>query len=113
MQEPTFLILTALAAAPQHGYGIMADVRRISSGRVRLRLQIAPVDQLTEGLLDSLHRGRATWPNRFGKHIVGSKMQTELALRGREDIENCAVHRRVLCYDMAEQSRRGARQHGR
>jgi DNA-binding PadR family transcriptional regulator len=37
MQEPTFLILTALAEGPQHGYGIMTDVARISAGRVRLR----------------------------------------------------------------------------
>ena len=37
MQEATFLILTALAAAAQHGYGIITDVREISGGRVRLR----------------------------------------------------------------------------
>jgi DNA-binding PadR family transcriptional regulator len=37
LQEPTFLILTALAAGPQHGYGIMTDVEEISAGRVRLR----------------------------------------------------------------------------
>ncbi|MFC6554261.1 PadR family transcriptional regulator [Nonomuraea cavernae] len=37
MQEPTFLILTALAAGPQHGYGLIADVEQISEGRVRLR----------------------------------------------------------------------------
>jgi len=37
MQEATFLILTALAAGSQHGYGIIADVTRISDGRVRLR----------------------------------------------------------------------------
>ena len=37
MQEPTFLILTSLAAGPQHGYGIMTDVAQISEGRVRLR----------------------------------------------------------------------------
>jgi len=37
LQEPTFLILTALAAGAQHGYGIMTDVERISDGRVRLR----------------------------------------------------------------------------
>jgi len=37
LREPTFLILTALAAGPQHGYGIMTDVARISEGRVRLR----------------------------------------------------------------------------
>jgi hypothetical protein len=33
MQEATFLILTALAAGSQHGYGIITDVRH---GRVRL-----------------------------------------------------------------------------
>jgi DNA-binding PadR family transcriptional regulator len=37
MQEATFLILTALAAGSQHGYGILADVQEISGGRVRLR----------------------------------------------------------------------------
>jgi len=37
MQEATFLILTALAAGSQHGYGIISDVVRISDGRVRLR----------------------------------------------------------------------------
>ena len=36
-QEPTFLILTALAAGAQHGYGIMTDVADISGGRVKLR----------------------------------------------------------------------------
>jgi DNA-binding PadR family transcriptional regulator len=37
MQEATFLILTALAARSQHGYGILTDVQEISGGRVRLR----------------------------------------------------------------------------
>src|SRR5271166_3044185 len=37
LREPTFLILTALAAGPQHGYGIMTDVAQISGGRVKLR----------------------------------------------------------------------------
>ena len=37
MQEPTFWILTSLAAGPRHGYGIMTDVERISEGGLRLR----------------------------------------------------------------------------
>jgi DNA-binding PadR family transcriptional regulator len=37
MQEATFLIVTALAAGSQHGYGIITDVKQISGGRVRLR----------------------------------------------------------------------------
>jgi DNA-binding PadR family transcriptional regulator len=55
MQEPTFLILTSLAAGPQHGYGIMADVTQISDGRVRLRAGTlyAALDRLsTDRLLE-------------------------------------------------------------
>ncbi len=37
MQESSFLILTALAAGSQHGYGIIRDVEGISGGRVRLQ----------------------------------------------------------------------------
>jgi len=37
MQEATFMILTALAAGSQHGYGITTDVQAISAGRVRLK----------------------------------------------------------------------------
>lgn len=37
LREPTFLILTALAARAQHGYGILLDVEQISEGRVKLR----------------------------------------------------------------------------
>src|SRR5690348_2131122 len=36
MQEATFLILTAVAAGTQHGYGIISDVAEISDGRVKL-----------------------------------------------------------------------------
>jgi DNA-binding PadR family transcriptional regulator len=51
MQEPTFLILTSLAAGPQHGYGIMTDVSQISADRVRLRpgTLYAALDRLTTG----------------------------------------------------------------
>jgi DNA-binding PadR family transcriptional regulator len=37
LQEPTFLILAALAAEPAHGYGITQAVATLSGGRVRLR----------------------------------------------------------------------------
>jgi DNA-binding PadR family transcriptional regulator len=36
MREPTFLILTALAEGPRHGYGILQEVTELSGGRVRL-----------------------------------------------------------------------------
>lgn len=37
LREPTFLILTALARAPQHGYGLITEVAELSGGRTRLR----------------------------------------------------------------------------
>lgn len=56
LREPTFLILTALAAGPQHGYGIMTDVERMSDGRVKLRpgTLYAALDRVvTEGLVEA------------------------------------------------------------
>ncbi|MFU8852878.1 PadR family transcriptional regulator [Micromonospora sp. SL1-18] len=37
MQEPTFLILTALATEPKHGYGVTQEVAELSDGMVTLR----------------------------------------------------------------------------
>src|SRR5262245_57628907 len=37
LQEPTFLILTALAGGPVHGYGVIQQVTELSEGRVVLR----------------------------------------------------------------------------
>ncbi|MFJ8040449.1 PadR family transcriptional regulator [Kitasatospora sp. NPDC096147] len=36
LQEPTRLVLTALADAPRHGYAIIQEVLAISAGRTRL-----------------------------------------------------------------------------
>jgi DNA-binding PadR family transcriptional regulator len=55
MQEPTFLVLTALASGPQHGYGIMTEIMEISGGSVRLRTGTlyAALDRLAgEGLVE-------------------------------------------------------------
>jgi Transcriptional regulator PadR-like family len=49
-------VLTALAAGPQHGYGITTDVARISGNRVRLRAGTlyAALDRLRgEQLIDA------------------------------------------------------------
>ncbi len=58
LQEPSFLILTALAAGPQHGYGIMTDAERISGGRLRLRAGTlyAALDRLSAEQLVELDR---------------------------------------------------------
>jgi DNA-binding PadR family transcriptional regulator len=56
LQEPTFLILTALAAGAQHGYGIMNDVAQISGDAVKLHAGTlyAALDRLTgENLVEA------------------------------------------------------------
>ena len=53
LQEPAFLVLTALADGPMHGYGLVQDVIRISEGRVRLHTGslYAALDRLREARL--------------------------------------------------------------
>lgn len=38
MREPTFLMLTALADGPKHGYALIEEVDRVSRGRIRLKV---------------------------------------------------------------------------
>jgi DNA-binding PadR family transcriptional regulator len=55
MNEPTFLVLTALAGEPQHGYAVLTDVAQMTGGRVRLRAGTlyAALDRLrTDGLIE-------------------------------------------------------------
>ena len=55
MREPTFLVLTALAETPQHGYAVIEDIARITEGRVRLRAGTlyAALDRLrSDGLIE-------------------------------------------------------------
>ncbi len=65
LQEPTFLILTALLEEPLHGYALLAEVERVSGGRVQLRVGTlyAALDRLAdEGLVavesEEVVRGR-------------------------------------------------------
>ncbi|GAB3157022.1 hypothetical protein GCM10027290_56330 [Micromonospora sonneratiae] len=56
LREPTFLILTALAREPMHGYGIIGEVKALSTGRLSLRpgtLYGALDRLLDEGLVES------------------------------------------------------------
>ncbi|MGX7675453.1 PadR family transcriptional regulator [Plantactinospora sp. DSM 117369] len=55
LREPTFLILTALAREPMHGYGIVTEVAALSDGRLTLRpgTLYGALDRLTdEGLVE-------------------------------------------------------------
>jgi PadR family transcriptional regulator len=55
LQEPTFLVLAALATEPLHGYGIIRAVAELSEDRVQLRAgTLYPaLDRLTnDGLVE-------------------------------------------------------------
>jgi DNA-binding PadR family transcriptional regulator len=66
LQEPTLLLLTALADAPRHGYALIQEIAEISDGRVRMRTGTlyAALDRLLDqGLIrverDEVVDGRA------------------------------------------------------
>jgi DNA-binding PadR family transcriptional regulator len=86
MQEATFLILTALAAGSQHGYGIITDVAEISGGRVRLRAGTlyTALDRLRDDGLIALDREEVV-DNRLRRYYrltpVGSERLAEEAAR--------------------------------
>jgi DNA-binding PadR family transcriptional regulator len=51
VREPTFLVLTALAKGPCHGYGIIQEVELLSEGATRLKAGTlyAALDRLERG----------------------------------------------------------------
>jgi DNA-binding PadR family transcriptional regulator len=97
MQEPTFLILTALAAEPRHGYGVMKEVAKLSGGDVQLRVGTlyGALDRLeAEGLVEVDHE--ETVDSRLRRYYrlttVGSAVLAEEALRRRAQA-NAALNR--------------------
>jgi DNA-binding PadR family transcriptional regulator len=62
LQEPTFLILTALAGGPKHGYAVLRDVEALSDGRVTLRpgTLYTALDRLTAERLVEVEREEVT-----------------------------------------------------
>ena len=72
--EPAFLILTALAREPQHGYAVIEDVLDISGGQVRLHTGTlySVLDRLREGGLIEVDR----------EEIVQSRLRRYYRLTG-------------------------------
>lgn len=67
MQEPTFLILAALAEGKKHGYALIGDASTLSEGRVQLKVGTlyAALDRLAkEGLVE-----------RAGEEIVDGRLR--------------------------------------
>ncbi|HWM33254.1 MAG TPA: PadR family transcriptional regulator [Pseudolysinimonas sp.] len=72
MREPTFLILSALADGPKHGYAIIVDAEGQSEGRVRLQAGTlyAALDRLSaEGLVHTT-----------GEEVVGGRRRRYVGL---------------------------------
>lgn len=71
MREPTYLLLTAIAAGRQHGYGLVQEVAELSDGRVQLRAGTlyGALDRLTaEGLV--VTDGEEVVSGRFRRYYV-------------------------------------------
>jgi DNA-binding PadR family transcriptional regulator len=90
--EPAFLVLTALAAQPQHGYGVIEDVVRISEGRVRLHAGTlyAVLDRLRTGGLIEVEREEIV-QSRLRRYYrltgLGARRLTEETERMRRHVE--------------------------
>lgn len=80
MREATFLILTALADEPRHGYGILQEVGVLSGGRVTLLpgTLYAALDRLVaQGLVELSH-----------EQVIGGRLRRYYRLRadGRAEL---------------------------
>ncbi len=74
LREQAFLVLTSLAAQPQHGYAVIEDVQQISGGRVRLHTGslYAILDRLRDGGLIEVDR----------EEVVASRLRRYYRLTG-------------------------------
>ena len=61
LQEPTFLILAALAEEPMHGYGVIQEVAALSDGRVTLRIRYRFIGDLSPAVTAVVDPARLTW----------------------------------------------------
>ena len=87
MQEPAFLVLTALAGGAQHGYGLVEDVLRVSDGHVKLYTGTlyAVLDRLREGGLVEVDR----------EEIVDSRLRRYYRLTGAGAVRLAAETERM------------------
>ncbi|RJK96137.1 PadR family transcriptional regulator [Vallicoccus soli] len=96
LQEPSFLILSALAGGPMHGYAVLQEVGELSRGSVRLRVGTlyGALDRLAgEGLvavdreevvdsrLRRYYRLTGLGAERLEAEALRSRRQAEAALR--------------------------------
>jgi DNA-binding PadR family transcriptional regulator len=94
MTGQAFFVLTALAAGPRHGYGIVGDVADLSHGRVKLKIGSL------YGVLDRLAAGGLIEPDREEAHDGRLRRYYRLTPDGRralaEEAEVRAATARVV-----------------
>ncbi|OJX77042.1 PadR family transcriptional regulator [Leifsonia sp. 71-9] len=81
LREPSFLLLTALADGPKHGYALLSEVSELSEGRLRLKVGslYAMIERLEAGGLVVHQRDE----------VVAGRLRRYFALSdaGRERLE--------------------------
>lgn len=89
MREPTFLILSALAVEPAHGYAIIKQVEHSSGGAVKLRVGTlyGALDRLSDQGLIELDR----------EEVVDSRLRRyyRLSAAGARALRDEATRRKV------------------
>ncbi|MFF7333990.1 PadR family transcriptional regulator [Streptomyces sp. NPDC090306] len=97
VQGPALLILTALADAPRHGYGLIQEIAALSDGSVRMRTGTL------YGALDRLQQQGLIRPER--EEVVDGRARRFYALteEGREALAAEAARLRTV---VAEAERR-------
>ncbi|MFI2703891.1 PadR family transcriptional regulator [Cellulosimicrobium composti] len=105
LQEPAFLVLSALAAGPLHGYGIAQDVESSSAGRVTLRAGTlyGAIDRLVaaglvevdhEEVVDSRLRRYYRLTSEGGERLATEAERAEA--QARRALERLAARRRTV-----------------
>jgi len=81
LTEPVLLVLTSLAAHPQHGYALIKDIEQLSGGRVRMS---------TGTLFGALQRLlSAGWIERFEQEDTArQKLAYRLTAAGRRQLHS-------------------------
>ena len=98
MQEPTFLILTALADEARHGYGVIQEVAALSGGRVTLRpgTLYAALDRLAAEGLVAVEREEVVASRLRRYYRLTGAGQTALGEASARLVANAAAARRRL-----------------
>jgi DNA-binding PadR family transcriptional regulator len=111
LQEPTFLILTALATEPLHGYGVIQEVSRLSGTRVVLRpgTLYGALDRLSDQGLVAADREEVVDGRLRRYYRLTDEGATVLRDEAQRLADNAAEARRRLGTRTAPQPHRGTR----